>query len=245
MALSKRVRNSQISCKKIYFMIKENIKSENIKLGRDKFIKLMGENGFHVKRKRRNPNTTFSKHKLQIYSNKIKGIKIERADQVWASDITFVRTSQGFMYLSLVTDLYSRKILGYNLSKNQKTSEVIKALQMGLKNSKRQSETIHHSDCGIQYLCSEYTKCLKSNNIEISTTEGGSPQDNAIAERINGILKQEYGISDKNINITQCRKLVKESIELYNNERPHLSLNMKTPEQYYNEYYYNLNNNIR
>ncbi|MBX3042813.1 MAG: IS3 family transposase [Ignavibacteriae bacterium] len=245
MALSKRIRNSKLSCKKIYSMIKESLKTENIKLGRDKFINLMGENGFHVKRKRRNPNTTKSKHTLPTYTNKLKGIKINRADQVWVSDITFVRTSQGFMYLSLVTDLYSRKILGYNLSKSQKTSEVIKALQMSLKNSKRQSETIHHSDRGIQYLCSEYTKHLKSNNIETSTTKGGSPQENAVAERINGILKQEYGISDLRINIPQCRKLVKEAIELYNNERPHLSLNMKTPEQYYNEFYCNLNNNIR
>lgn len=245
MALSKRIRNSKLSCKKLYSMIKESLKTEEIKLGRDKFIKLMGENGFHIKRKRRNPNTTKSKHTLPTYSNKIKGIQINRADQVWVSDITFVRTSQGFMYLSLVTDLYSRKILGYNLSKSQKTSEVIKALQMSLKNSKRQSETIHHSDRGIQYLCSEYTKHLKSNNIESSTTKGGSPQENAVAERVNGILKQEYGISDTKINIAQCRKLVNEAIELYNHERPHLSLNMKTPEQYYNDFYYNLNNNIR
>lgn len=243
MALDKRVRNSKLSCKKVYSMIKERLISANIKLGRDKFIKLMGENGHHIKRKRRYPITTNSKHTLQSYSNKIKGIKIEKADQVWVSDITHVRTSQGFLYLSLVTDLYSRKILGYNLSKSQKTSEVLKALQMSIQASKRQSRTIHHSDRGIQYLCSEYTEYLKLNNIESSTTKGGSPQENAVAERINGILKQEYGISDSRINQAQCRKLVKEAIELYNYERPHLSLNLMTPEQFYNEFYHNLNNN--
>jgi hypothetical protein len=130
MAIDKRVRNSKISCKKIYSMIKEDLKTANIKLGRDKFIKLMGENGFHVKRKRRYPNTTKSDHDLPIFPNKIKDLQIERADQVWVSDITYVRTSQGFLYLSLVTDLYSRKILGYNLSKSQKASEVKKAFQI-------------------------------------------------------------------------------------------------------------------
>lgn len=245
MAIDKRVRNSKISCKKIYSMIKEDLKTANIKLGRDKFIKLMGENGFHVKRKRRYPNTTKSDPKLPIFPNKIKDLKIERADQVWVSDITYVRTSQGFLYLSLVTDLYSRKILGYNLSKSQKASEVKKALEMSLRNSKRQADTIHHSDRGKQYLSNIYRKDFESKNIESSTTKGGSPHENAVAERINGILKSEYGISDYRISIAQCRKLVEEAIELYNNERPHLSLKMNTPEQFYDEFYNNLNNKNR
>lgn len=215
------------------------MEENNIKMGRDKFINLMVEHGYHVQRRRRAKLTTNSNHKYLTYENKLKDLFVSSADQVWISDITYLRTREGFLYLSLVSDMYSRKILGYHVSESLKTSETLKALKMSIKTSNRRGSTIHHSDRGIQYLSPDYVEYLKKHGIESSTTKGGSPQENAVAERINGILKHEYGISDKHISRSQCRQLVDQAIELYNKMRPHLSLQMRTPDNAYESYYSN------
>lgn len=213
-------------------------------MGRDKFIDLMGQNGYHVKRKRRYRQTTDSSHSKVTYSNLIKDLHIHTADSVWVSDITYIETTEGFMYLSLVTDLYSRKILGYKLSDRLTTEFSIHALELALKESKSiNKDIIHHSDRGIQYCSKEYTELLRSNGITSSMSNISSPQENAVAERLNGILKQEYGINDKYQSKSEAKILVKEAIQLYNLDRPHSSLSMKTPDEIYNQYYEKLSKN--
>lgn len=237
LAIPIRCKHSKMGCRKIYSIIKSNLLSTNVKFGRDKFIDLMVSNGLHVKTSRRRKTTTSSNHKLRMYDNLIKNLEIRSADQVWVSDITYLETLEGFMYLSLVTDLYSRQIQGYALSNDLSTIHSLEALQMAVKQSKNRGSQIHHSDRGVQYCSSQYVEELKQHKIESSMTRGGSPEENAVAERLNGILKQEYGISDKYQTKKQCKKLVTEAIDLYNNERPHLSLGMQTPKEYYNKYY--------
>lgn len=213
------------------------MQKEGIKMGRDKFISLMGEHGYHVIKKRRYKQTTNSKHKRKVYNNLIKHLEINGADVAWASDITYVKTAEGYMYLSLVTDLYTRRIMGYSLGNDLSANYSMEALKMAIKTSKGHGAKIHHSDRGIQYCSEDYIKCLRKHNITSSMTRGGSPQENAVAERLNGILKQEYNISDNYQTKGQCRQLVKEAVELYNRERPHSSLGMKTPDEFYNNCY--------
>lgn len=143
---------------------------------------------------------------------------------MWVSDITYWRIKTGFAYISFITDAYSRKIVGYHLGDSLSTSETIQALQMAIYNLTEKVELIHHSDRGTQYCSNEYVKLLKANSIEISMTENGDPLENAIAERINGIIKEEY-LNDYQVdNIEQARALLKTTVNLYNNERPHMSI---------------------
>lgn len=236
MALSIRIRQPKIGCKKIYKMIKINLEERGLKYGRDKFISIMQREGLGVRRKKRYKNTTNSMHNLLKSDNLIKGRRVSRTDEVWVSDITYLRTREGFMYLSIVSDLYSRKILGYSLSEDMQTIRNIESLEMAIKNSKTgKGALIHHSDRGIQYCSKEYRSMLSKYKISSSMTKGGSPEENAVAERINGILKTEYLISDKKQTKQECREIVRESIEIYNRERPHMSLDYKTPNEKYEE----------
>ncbi len=172
-------------------------------------------------------HTTNSRHWFKKYSNLVKDIEIDRPDKVWVSDITYLQKEGGFMYLSLITDAYSKKIVGYHIGETLAASHTVKALEMALSNKDSVEQLIHHSDRGMQYCCHEYVKLLQDHNIEISMTENSDPLENAIAERINGILKQEY--FDYKTVYDQAK--LKQAIDLYNRERPHMSCNMLTPEQ--------------
>lgn len=216
-------------------MIKEKLEERKIKLGRDKFIELMQREGLGVRKQKRYRSTTMSNHVLKKSENLIKGKQVEQADAVWVSDITYLRTREGFMYLSIVSDLYSRKILGYSLSEDMQTLRNISSLEMAIKNSKTGGALIHHSDRGIQYCSKEYRSALLKNHIQSSMTRGGRPEENAVAERINGILKTEYLISDKKQTKEECRDIVRQAIEIYNTERPHMSINYMTPKEKYDE----------
>lgn len=243
LALYERKLHSKMSCKKVYLKIKDKIKAKGIKMGRDKFIEIMGKNGLHVKKRRKYKQTTNSNHNNRTYPNMIKNMEIKLADEVWASDITYLETSEGTLYLSLITDLCTRRIMGYASGDDLSTTYCSQALEMAKKNSRKGKAKIHHSDRGVQYSSEAYKSHL-GKETAISMTRGGSPHENAIAERINGILKQEYGISDKHHSKSQCRKLVDEAIFLYNTDRPHISLGMKTPEEFYTSFYAGVQNNV-
>lgn len=205
-------------------------------LGRDRLFTLLREQDLLVKRKKRYTKTTNSRHWMRKYPNKIKDIPLQRPEQLWAADITYISLKDGFMYLHLITDLYSKMIVGYSLSENLSTSSSLKALQMALANRKCCKEPlIHHSDRGLQYCSSAYTTMLGKNGIDISMTEESSPYENAVAERVNGILKDEFGLDDIFQDVRQAQKQVRESIILYNEKRPHLSNHMLTPLQMHNQ----------
>ncbi len=219
----------RLGTRKLHYLLN---KDSNIHIGRDKLFSVLREEGLLVGKRRRYTVTTNSKHWLRKYPNLIKGIYPERPEQLWMADITYIDTLNGNAYLHLVTDAYSKQIMGYELCSNMEATSTLKALKMALSKRKYKAlKLIHHSDRGLQYCSKLYTDCLKENGIEISMTENGGPYENAVAERVNGILKDEFGLSDKFENIMQAKELTKESIKIYNQLRPHLSCSMLTPNQ--------------
>ncbi len=218
--------------RKLYFRLKDDIKHIT-KMGRDKFFTLLRDNDLLVQRKKNFARTTYSNHTYRFYKNEIKDLQITRKNQVWVSDITYIRTLEGFRYLSLITDLYSRKIVGYELSNSLSIEGCMKALKRALKLLDKSEKLIHHSDRGVQYCCKEYTGLLIKKGITISMTEVDHCYENAYAERVNGILKQEYGLEDTFSNEQQALKAVKEAVFIYNTDRLHSSLGFKTPDMVY------------
>lgn len=215
---------------KLYKILKPDLEKLQIKCGRDKLYKILKQACLLVPRKKKFMRTTDSNHLFTKHSNCIKGVKLKRPEQVWQSDITYIKTKEGNLYLSLVTDAYSKKIMGYELSDNLKASSVKKALLKAINNrSYPKRKLIHHSDRGLQYCCPEYTYELERRGIKISMTTKYDPYENSIAERVNGILKTEFSISDKRIPRKDIQKIINKTIYIYNNERPHLSCELMTP----------------
>jgi len=185
-----------------------------------------------VKRRKKYVKTTNAWHRFHKYSNKLKEKLLTGAGQAYAGDITYLRTEKGFVYLFLQTDVYSRKITGWNLSDSLSIGGAIAALEMTLKQMGGKTRgVIHHSDRGIQYCCNEYVSILNKYEMEISMTEQNHCYENAIAERVNGILKEEFLLDETFADKASALKAVKQAIESYNNRRPHWSLNLLTPQQ--------------
>lgn len=218
----------RLGVRKLYYLLSLPGK---INVGRDKLFSILREEGLLVSRRRKYTVTTNSKHWLRKYPNLVQNISLERPEQLWVADITYIDTLEGNAYLHLVTDAYSKQIMGHELCDNMEATSTLKALTMALGKRKYKSELIHHSDRGLQYCSKRYTDCLKENGINISMTENGDPYENAIAERVNGILKDEFGLYEKFENILQAKELARQSIEIYNQLRPHLSCSMFTPKQ--------------
>ena len=223
----------RLGSKKLYFLIKPTLEREQIKIGRDAFHEMLRKYGMTVKKKRFYPKTTWSEHWLKKYPNLIKGIKLDHPNQLWVSDITYIRIVDDFNYLSLITDAYSHRIVGYNLSESLSSTGALNALKMALTTLPENSifQLIHHSDRGVQYCSSDYTGLVMSRGILISMTEDGDPRENAIAERVNGILKNEMRMGSVFKNRKQALEILHNQIEIYNSKRPHLSCNYLTPDQ--------------
>lgn len=228
MVLNVKKEHPRMGTRKVYHLIKPDLDKSNIKLGRDALFDLVSENNLQVTKRKRKHITTNSNHMFKRYPNLIKDIEPERPNQVWVSDITYIKTlEQEFLYLFLISDAYSKKVLGYRLAKTLDSRHAVNSLQDAIENTRKPiSGLIHHSDRGIQYCSKDYISMLKKNNIVISMTENGDPLENAIAERINGILKDEYLNQYPSLTSFQLKK----SIKKYNNIRPHLSCDMLTPE---------------
>ena len=160
---------------------------------------------------------------------------INRPEQVWVADITYFRTPKGFIYGHLVTDTYSKKLVGTVIADDMKATTTLLALKMAIKNRQYNEPLIHHSDRGFQYLSKTYTNYLKKNKIQISVTQNGSPYDNPVAERINGILKDEFGFGGIVKNLEEARQLLKKAMHIYNDKRPHWSNHLLTPNQMHNQ----------
>ena len=197
--------------------------------GRDKFFDLLRKNDLLVKRKRRFTVTTNSNHAFYKHRNHLAGKTITAPDQAWVSDITYIKTRDRFLYLSLVTDVYSRKIIGWNVDSSLAVEGALGAVKMALKNCSGTKNIVHHSDRGIQYCCHAYNNLLRNQGVIMSMGEAGNCYDNAIAERVNGILKDEYLLDSEFSSKQQTIKAVAQAIYLYNNKRPHWSLNLQKP----------------
>lgn len=200
-------------------------------MGRDKFYAFMRNNNLLVKKTKKYHITTDSNHGFYKSEDLTVNLEINHAEQVFVSDITYVKLASGHAYLALVTDAYSKKVMGYKIDTNMKVQLVKDALQMAVNNRIYFNQnTIHHSDRGIQYCCPDFSEFAKSKQIILSTTQNSSPYENAVAERVNGILKQEFGIGKTMPNIKMAQKMVKQAVEIYNKKRRHYSLLLKTPE---------------
>ncbi|RIJ45244.1 IS3 family transposase [Maribellus luteus] len=229
---SVRGKHPRMGTRKIYHLIKPDLEGQGIKMGRDALFSLLADEDLLIRKRKRMHITTNSNHWFRKYPNLVKGFEPTTPNQLWVSDITYIRTAQGFQYLFLLTDAYSKRILGYRLARNMDSIHAVNALQDAIENSCQLLDgLIHHSDRGLQYCSHSYVNTLKHHQIAISMTESGDPLDNAVAERVNGILKDEYIniVVEQTGTITQAK--LDEIINRYNNQRPHLSCDMLTPTQ--------------
>ena len=218
---------------KLLGKLKPELQTHNITMGRDRFFKLLRKHDMLQKRRKTYVRTTWSDHPYRKWPNLITGWQPNKPQQLWVSDITYLRTATGFVYLSLVTDAYSRKIVGYHLSQQLHARGCVIALNKAISslNDYTAQTLIHHSDRGIQYCCEQYVSVLQEKQIKISMTQSGSPYDNAIAERVNGILKTELELDQNFKNYGQAVAATHRAVDLYNRVRPHMSCDNLTPQQ--------------
>jgi len=215
---------------KLYWELKEDFIRQGIKMGRDKFYRFLRQHNLLVPKLKNYHTTTNSNHHFRKYKNLIKDQVPTRPEQLWVSDITYIKTDNGHNYLAIVTDAYSKQIMGYKLDNHMKTSLCTDALAMAIKNRKYPNQKIiHHSDRGFQYCNPKYTAFAESNNIAMSMTEQYDPYENAIAERINRTLKYEYGLKQTIKNTAIAQKTTKQAVYIYNNLRAHFSLDLRKP----------------
>ena len=221
--------------RKLYEQLQPFIIAHGIKIGRDALFDLLAANQLLIKRRKRRIQTTFSSHWLRKYPNLIKEFIPSTINQLWVSDITYWKINTGeHLYISLITDAYSRKIVGYNVAETMEAIQSIAALQMALATLwgvAKPKQLIHHSDRGIQYCSGKYVKLLQDNDVKVSMTESGDPLENALAERVNGIIKEEYLNFYETVSLEEAKKQLIKTITLYNNDRPHMSISNKTPNQ--------------
>lgn len=215
--------------------LRKMLADEGIQIGRDRLFRLLRNNQLLLRRRRKHVKTTDAYHRFRVYPNRIKDLSVQRPNQVFVSDITYLRTGDDFCYLALVTDLFSRKIVGYDVSRSLAVEGAQRALMMALEKVTEPDKLIHHSDRGIQYCCYAYVDMLNTNGIKISMTEANHCYENAVAERVNGILKSEFMLGKTLYSFKVAKELVKEAITIYNHERLHLSLNYQTPESTYKQ----------
>jgi len=224
-----RSRHPRVGTRKLHKMLEPFVKEHQIKLGRDALFDLLREFGILVKPLRRNHYSTNSFHRFYKYPNLIKEWQPSAPNQLWVSDMTYIEVNGRFMYLSVITDAFSHTIVGWYLSGDYSAQGPVAALKMALAANKNIEGLIHHSDRGSQYCSADYVKILKNKNIKISMTENGDPYENALAERINGILKGEYLLKQYQDNQT-AKKAVAKSVVYYNTERLHMSIGLLTPQ---------------
>jgi putative transposase len=229
MVREERKVQSRVGGVTLHVALKPSFKASGLKIGRDSLFDILREHDMLIKPKKSTCRTTYSYHRFYTYKNLVKDMEVTRPNQVWVSDIAYVRTISGFCYLALITDMYSRKIVGYDLSDSLELAGCLRALQKALKAARPATRLVHHSERGIQYCSNQYVDELKKNGIEISMTEENHCYENAIAERVNGILKDEFYLDQCFYSTSHACNAAKNPIEIYNSKRLHLSLGYKTP----------------
>jgi len=226
-----RMLQPRLGGRKLFKILAPELKNEGVKLGRDRFFDILSGKGLLVPPLPKSPGTTRFEPSLPVFHNLVADLELTGPDQAWAADITYIRTDEGFLYLSLITDMWSRKIVGFHVGASLETEGALSALGMALASLRGGAKPIHHSDRGCQYASHLYVGTLQEAGLHISMTEALHCYENAMAERVNGILKQEYYIGCCFRNKNQAKAAVKEAVYLYNTRRPHKSLNYETPEK--------------
>lgn len=231
-----RALQPRLGGRKLLHVLQSDLKKAGVRIGRDRFFNVLGERGLLVPPLPKSPKTTNSYHSLPVFKNLLDDLELTHSNQAWVSDITYIRTDEGFLYLSLITDAFSRKIVGFYGGDTLETEGCLNALEMAVKELKGSSDRpIHHSDRGCQYCSHLYTGRLREHGLGISMTEELHCYENAKAERINGILKQEYGLGMTFRTKDQAKRAIKEAVFLYNTRRPHLALDYKFPAEAHKE----------
>ena len=226
---------SRIGTRKLHHILGNDLTAMHI--GRDKLFAILRANHMLIKPLRSYQVTTNSHHRFRMHKNIIENLTINRPEQVWAADITYIGSQRNHLYLALITDVYSKKIVGYNLSQSLDTSGAMQALKMAKTNRVYpNTKLIHHSDRGIQYCSDAYQKKLKEYGIKVSMTENNDPYANAVAERVNGILKQEFLLETYNLPLKDMKRIVKDAICIYNETRPHSSCKYLTPVEMHSQH---------
>jgi len=221
----------RIGGRKLYFMIRQPLAENALKIGRDRFFDWLREHDLLIRPKRMHVYTTQSNHRFWVHENLTQQITLTKPNQLWVSDITYLRTIKGFCYLALITDAYSRKIVGYDVSDSLELEGCLRALRNAIQTTSELDQLVHHSDRGIQYCSHQYTDLLQRNGIKISMAAKGNCYENALAERVNGILKNEFNLDFTFKTKENLIHTVHQSIYIYNQHRPHWALNLKTPQQ--------------
>ena len=230
-----RKDHKRLGGRKLFFKLADFMAEHQIKMGRDAFFDLLRDRNLLIKQRKRYHVTTNSNHWMKKYPNLIKDIEPLGPNHVWVSDITYWKTKGGHYYISFITDAYSRKIVGYQVADTMEAVESVVALKMAIKTLKLNADgLVHHSDRGSQYCSSVYVRTLKKNNIAISMTQNGDPLENAIAERVNGIIKGEYLFDYKINSLSKAKEVLKSVVKLYNEDRPHSSLGNAAPSKVHN-----------
>ena len=235
--LVKEIRESEPRCgtRKLHHRILPKLSLKGLSLGRDKLFSLLREHSMLVRKKRSYSRTTYSNHTYAVSENRLKNLFLSGAEEVFVSDITYLRTKKGFVYLFLVTDAYSRKIVGYHVSKDLSHHSAILALSMALERIDDSRGIVHHSDRGCQYCCHDFLGYLREHGMLSSMTDENHCYQNAIAERVNGILKDEFNLDAVFDNFKEVKVVVDRAVWVYNNKRTHWSLNLRTPEVVHEE----------
>ncbi len=227
----------------LYVKLKEDMPKMGIKLGRDALFTLLAEHNLLIRRKKRKVWTTDSNHGFKVYPNLIRELDINRPNQVWVSDITYLRVGLDFVYISLVTDAYSKKILGYNVADSLEGINALRALKMAITQAPYPLRNIiHHSDRGVQYCSKDYIKTLGKHHFKISMSARGNPLENPVAERIHGTIKNDFLYHYKVQNLSEAKMALQKAVRIYNNERPHSSVENLTPSQAHQKTNGNLKN---
>jgi transposase InsO family protein len=222
----------RLGTRKLHHVLKDELKENGVRMGRDRMFEELGRRDLLLKPLRaKYPCTTDSHHNLPLFVNLIKDVEVRQPNEVWVSDLTYVRTREGFVYLSVITDKFSRKIVGWYVADSLEAQGCKRALQRAIEELPEGCKPIHHSDRGSQYGCHEYVSELQKRGLPVSMTEKDHCAENALAERMNGILKQEYGLGEEFPTKAAARLAIQQAVELYNRHRPHLALNYRTPHQ--------------
>jgi putative transposase len=232
---AERQYQPRLGVRKLYHLITPELQAAGVKMGRDGLFAELGQAGYLVRKKRAVwPKTTQIDPSLPVFKNRLKGRKVTGPNQVWVADITYIRTEEAFVFLALIADYWSRKIVGYHLGETLETVIALKALAMALKGLKGSARPIHHSDRGCQYASHAFVCAARVAGLPMSMTQEHHSAENAVAERINGILKQEYGLDETFESVAEARRASPQAILIYNTRRPHTALGMATPEAVHN-----------